>query len=117
MIVHQFIASHLSSPPPPHPYPPISRIVVMSSVSHVDPSWDPYASFQALFHAPVHHLTLEALLVIWVLWLLFRKSYRPEPVELTEEEKNQLIQEWQPEPLVPETPQDHYALNPKVVSR
>lgn len=89
----------------------------MSSITHIDSSWDPYASFQAFLHAPVYHLTLEALLILWVLWLIFRKSYKPEPAELSEEEKNQLIEEWQPEPLVPETPQDHYALHPRIVSR
>jgi len=36
--------------------------------------------------APVYHLTVEAVLVIWILWLiLFRKSYSPvEKSRLTE---------------------------------
>lgn len=79
-------------------------------------SWDPYIHFHAYLQAPVYHLALEGMLILWVLWLLFRKSYKPEPT-LTEKEKDQLIEEWQPEPLVPQTPKDHPALNPRVVTR
>lgn len=65
---------------------------------------------------PPYHLALEALLVGWIIWLVFRKSYKPSDVtELTEKEKEELIAEWQPEPLVPETPADHPALNPLYV--
>lgn len=46
-------------------------------------SWDPYESFQAFLHAPAYHLAIEGCLIIWVLWLIFHKSYKPEP-ELTE---------------------------------
>lgn len=46
-------------------------------------SWDPYASFQAFLHAPAYHLIIEGCLIVWVLWLIFHKSYKPEP-ELTE---------------------------------
>lgn len=41
-----------------------------------------YGTF--LFQAPTYHLALEAVLVIWVFWLLFHKSYKPEKQELTE---------------------------------
>jgi hypothetical protein len=27
--------------------------------------------------APLYHLLVEGVLVIWILWLLFRKSYSP----------------------------------------
>lgn len=58
----------------------------------------------ALVQAPLYHLSLEALLVIWIIRLLFFKSYKiDEKVPLTESEKQELIDEWQPEPLVPET--------------
>ena len=82
-------------------------------------SFDPYASFQAFLQAPSYHLALEGLLLVWVLWLLFRKSYTPAPSELSEKEKEQLIQEWTPEPLVPhldDKDQSHYALNPRIVT-
>jgi hypothetical protein len=77
---------------------------------------DPFIHFHTYLQAPVYHLALEALLIVWVLWLLFRKSYKPEPI-LTEKEKDQLIDEWQPEPLVPDVPKDHPALNPRLVTR
>lgn len=82
----------------------------MSSISHL------YLDLPSYLQAPVYHLALEVLLVLWVMWLLLRKSYKPEPT-LTEKEKDQLIEEWQPEPLVPQTPKDHPALNPRVVTR
>jgi hypothetical protein len=36
-------------------------------------------------HAPLYHLAVEGVLLIWILWLLFRKSYSPvEKNKLTE---------------------------------
>jgi hypothetical protein len=36
-------------------------------------------------HAPLYHLAVEAVLLLWILWLLFRKSYTPaEKNKLTE---------------------------------
>ena len=38
-----------------------------------------------VIHAPFYHLAFEGFLVIWILWLLFRKSYSPsEKSKLTE---------------------------------
>lgn len=35
--------------------------------------------------APLYHLAVEAFLFVWILWLLFRKSYKPvEKNKLTE---------------------------------
>ena len=35
--------------------------------------------------APFYHLLIEALLLVWIFWLLFRKSYSPtEKCKLTE---------------------------------
>ncbi len=106
--------------------------------------------FDSLLLAPTYHLALEGCLLMCVLWLIFHKSYRPEPSQLTEQvfnnlfkffvqisifflflfsfilknffcfcnhqEKEELINEWTPEPLVPNTPSDHYALNPRIVT-
>lgn len=36
-------------------------------------------------HAPIYHIVVEALLLVWILWLLFRKSYNPD-------EKNKLTE-------------------------
>ncbi|KAK8785562.1 hypothetical protein V5799_008073 [Amblyomma americanum] len=37
-------------------------------------SWELYEMFEAFLRAPAYHLALEALLFVWVLWLLLRKS-------------------------------------------
>lgn len=43
------------------------------------------------------------------------KTFRRQ-VNVTQlQEKEALISDWEPEPLVPETPPDHPALNPKCV--
>lgn len=79
--------------------------------------WELYEMFQAFLQAPIYHLVLEGLLMMWVLWLIFRKSYNPqEKTILTEKEKEELIAEWTPEPLVPDVDENHPALHPKVVS-
>lgn len=38
-----------------------------------------------ILKAPIYHLGLEGLLLLWVLWLIFHKSYKPKPPELSEE--------------------------------
>ncbi|RWS17075.1 serine palmitoyltransferase 1-like protein [Dinothrombium tinctorium] len=75
-----------------------------------------YQLLEGMVKAPTYHLILEAFLLLWVLWLIFRKSYKPEAKELTEQEKEELINEWKPEPLVPTVPQNHYALKPRIVN-
>jgi len=52
---------------------------------------------------PMHMLT-ELALVILVLWLVFKEDQRKQPSDsdkLTVREQEELIREWQPEPLVP----------------
>ncbi|CAG2166924.1 unnamed protein product [Oppiella nova] len=82
----------------------------------MDLKWELKEMFDSLVSAPKYHLALEGCLVMCVLWLIFHKSYRPEASKLTEKEKEELINEWTPEPLVPDTPADHYALNPRIVT-
>ncbi|XP_062519443.1 serine palmitoyltransferase 1-like isoform X2 [Corticium candelabrum] len=56
-----------------------------------------------VLEAPTYHLFLEALLVVWIVYLIgFSQSYRSsrKPTELTHEEQEGLIRDWQPEPLV-----------------
>ncbi|KAJ3118964.1 serine palmitoyltransferase component [Phlyctochytrium bullatum] len=48
---------------------------------------------------------LEALLVAFMLWYFFMKKYKPDSkdeVKLTEKEIQELCDDWEPEPLVPE---------------
>ncbi|CAH8832241.1 unnamed protein product [Trichobilharzia szidati] len=52
--------------------------------------------------APTYHLYFELLLIIGIVWLLFKRSYRiNDVINLSVEEKNQLINEWKPDSLVP----------------
>uniref|UniRef100_A0A0K0DWU0 Serine palmitoyltransferase 1 n=1 Tax=Strongyloides stercoralis TaxID=6248 RepID=A0A0K0DWU0_STRER len=64
------------------------------------------------------HYAVETLLLgIIVYMFLFRKKATKKEIvsSLSDEEIEQYINEWEPEPLVPDTPQDHPALNPKFV--
>ncbi|XP_019715238.1 serine palmitoyltransferase 1-like, partial [Hippocampus comes] len=57
--------------------------------------------------APSYHLILEGILILWIIRLLFSKTYRlHETNKLTEKEKEDLIEEWQPEPLAPTISKD-----------
>ncbi|CAM4672416.1 unnamed protein product [Lepidochelys kempii] len=72
---------------------------------------------QAFYEAPAYHLILEGILILWIIRLLFSKTYKlQERSDLTPKEKEELIEEWQPEPLVPPVSKDHPALNYKIVS-
>ncbi|XP_046684296.1 serine palmitoyltransferase 1 [Homalodisca vitripennis] len=61
-----------------------------------------------------HHLFLEFLLIIWVLWLISKKN-KKDGLNLTESEKDALIRDFEPEPLVTEVSSTHYALKPRIV--
>ncbi|KAK3089463.1 hypothetical protein FSP39_003823 [Pinctada imbricata] len=78
--------------------------------SFIPESWEMYDMIQAFLQAPSYHLFVEVLLILWIFKLLFfSKQYAPESV-LTEKEKEELIAEWQPEPLTPDVPDDHPVL-------
>eukprot|EP00128_Syssomonas_multiformis_P007808 Colp12_sorted_trinity150504_noHs@12096 len=63
------------------------------------------AVYQSYAEVPMYHLILEVVLVIWVFKLIFTPSYKPgEDMKLTEAEVEDLIDTWQPEPLVPSAP-------------
>ncbi|OCU01214.1 hypothetical protein XELAEV_18007003mg [Xenopus laevis] len=72
---------------------------------------------QAFYEAPAYHLILEGILILWIIRLIFSKTYKlQERSDLTEKEKEELIDEWRPEPLVPPVSKDHPALNYNIVS-
>lgn len=76
---------------------------------------DFYSLLESFQQTPYYHLVFEIFLILAVSYLvLFRK---PKPIEkkLTEKEKQELIDEWQPEPLVPAVDQNHPALNTRVL--
>ncbi|RMZ96394.1 Serine palmitoyltransferase 1 [Brachionus plicatilis] len=67
-------------------------------------------------NAPFYHLVVEAFLLVWILWLIFRKSYSPpEKNKLTEKDKKELLEEWTPEPLVPNYDFRESIVKPRVV--
>ncbi|XP_026798598.3 serine palmitoyltransferase 1 [Pangasianodon hypophthalmus] len=71
---------------------------------------------QAFYEAPAYHLILEGILILWIIRLLFSKTYKlQERSDLTDKEKEELIEEWQPEPLVPVL-KDQPSLNYDVVT-
>ena len=76
---------------------------------------DFYGLLQSLQHAPFYHLSLELVLVLSVLWLVCFRKPRPIERKLTEKEKQDLIDDWQPEPLVPAVDPNHPALNVRVL--
>uniref|UniRef100_A0A8C3AXW8 Serine palmitoyltransferase 1 n=1 Tax=Cyclopterus lumpus TaxID=8103 RepID=A0A8C3AXW8_CYCLU len=72
---------------------------------------------QAFYEAPAYHLILEGILILWIIRLLFSKTYKlHETYKLTEKEKEDLIEEWQPDPLVPPVSKDHPSLSYDVVT-
>lgn len=70
---------------------------------------------QALKRAPVYHLCFEVILLLVVVWLIFFRKPRRIPKKLTEKEKQELIDDWRPEPLVPPVDPKHPALNVRVL--
>lgn len=61
-------------------------------------------------------LTLEALLALGVLWIVLYKRNTKRGKQLTAEQKARLIEEWTPEPLVGNVPDNHPALHTHVVT-
>jgi len=77
--------------------------------------WDLHEMYLAFLQAPLYHLVIEGLLMVWVVWLLLRKPKTRE-TKLTRKEQEELIADWHPEPLVPINPdRSHPALNPLVI--
>ncbi|XP_055627527.1 serine palmitoyltransferase 1 [Toxorhynchites rutilus septentrionalis] len=60
-------------------------------------------------------LTLEALLALGVIWIVFYKRNGKRSKKLSDSEKIELIRSWVPEPLVEEVPDDHPGLHTHLV--
>ncbi|XP_044301984.1 serine palmitoyltransferase 1 isoform X1 [Varanus komodoensis] len=89
----------------------------MAAAEGAGQQWVLVEMVQAFYEAPAYHLILEGFLILWIIRLLFSKTYKlQERSDLTPKEKEELIEEWQPEPLVPPVSKDHPALNYNVVS-
>nr|XP_026690315.1 serine palmitoyltransferase 1 [Ciona intestinalis] len=60
-------------------------------------------AIHSMYQAPLYHLILEGLLLVWIFRLLFFKSYKIQnKIPLSKKEKDDLVKEWTPEPLVPD---------------
>lgn len=58
---------------------------------------------ESTLKVPFFHVVLEVSLVLWIIMLLTKHSYNPREskLELSKEEEDKLIAEWEPEPLIP----------------
>ncbi|CAI4232504.1 unnamed protein product [Auanema sp. JU1783] len=57
-------------------------------------------------------------IVTFIIYYFVKKSFKPVKVKtpkLSEEEIDEILSKWSPEPLVPETQPDHHALNVKLI--
>ncbi|KAJ1362103.1 Serine palmitoyltransferase 1 [Parelaphostrongylus tenuis] len=64
---------------------------------------------------PYLHYYIEAVVVATVVYLFInRRRPKNHSPKLTEKEKDELIGNWRPDPLVPDTPKDHCVLNSKL---
>jgi len=61
------------------------------------------SAFKAFYNAPPYHYVIEFVLLLWIIKLVFYSSDKDSDKNkrLTEAQENELIDEWQPEPLVP----------------
>ncbi|KAL7060749.1 hypothetical protein AAHC03_09653 [Spirometra sp. Aus1] len=78
----------------------------MSFLSQIEDPLSEYTWPRLIYSAlrvPAYHVYFELLLIAGIIWLLFKRSYNiREKFELSEKEKQRLIEEWEPQPLVPE---------------
>ncbi|CAL1530141.1 unnamed protein product [Lymnaea stagnalis] len=70
-------------------------------------TWDMYDLIQGVLQAPWYHIVFEVALVFLILKIYISQSFTPDKTLLTEKEKDILVEEWQPEPLAPDVPDDH----------
>jgi len=75
---------------------------------------DFHSLFDSLKQIPFYHLLFEIFLVLAVTYLIIFRKSRSIEIKLTENEKQELIDQWQPEPLVPIIDQNHPALNVRI---
>ncbi|XP_046480511.1 serine palmitoyltransferase 1 [Neodiprion pinetum] len=75
-------------------------------------------SVDLLSTIPQYHLVLGTFLLLWVAWLTVKRRYNNRQLpELSNDEVERKIANWQPEPLVkPIEKKYHHALKPKLVS-
>ncbi|CAN6587390.1 hypothetical protein ACFX2I_043181 [Malus domestica] len=76
--------------------------IVNATVDWVTATLDAPSSRAVIFGFPIGgHLFVEVLLFLVIVYLFSQNSYRPPRRPLTEQEKDELCEEWAPEPLIP----------------
>lgn len=73
-------------------------------------------SMDILATIPQYHTFIGVFLVLWLLWMVARRSHgrsRPQP---SDEEVRLKLSQWHPEPLIPEVASDHPSLCPRSVT-
>jgi len=76
---------------------------------------DFYSLLESFKQTPFYHLLFEIFLILAVTCLLLFRKPRPIEKKLTEKEKQELIDEWKPDPLVPKVDENHPALNVRIL--
>lgn len=76
---------------------------------------DFYSLLESFKQTPFYHLIFEVFLILAVTYLIVFHKPRPIGKKLTEKEKQELIDDWQPEPLVPNVDPNHPALNVRIL--
>ncbi|CAN6539862.1 unnamed protein product [Malus baccata var. baccata] len=76
--------------------------IVNATVDWVTATLDAPSSRAVIFGFPIGgHLFVEVLLFLVIVYLFSQNSYRPPRRPLTEQEKDELCEEWVPDPLIP----------------
>jgi len=73
----------------------------MSCTADEQKPWIVAEAFHAAFQAPGYHIAIEVILCLFIIYLVFLKKNKSDFKPLSKKEKQQLLDEWRPEPLVP----------------
>lgn len=66
---------------------------------------------------PYYHILLEAVLVLCIAWFISKRRYNSHESALSKEIVESKLARWQPEPLIAESPKEHYSsLNAKYIT-
>ncbi|KAK0068685.1 serine palmitoyltransferase 1 [Biomphalaria pfeifferi] len=76
-------------------------------MAYIPATWDMYDLIQGVLQAPWYHMVFEVALILLIFKIYISQSFSPEKTVLTQKEKDLLVEEWQPEPLTPNVPDDH----------
>lgn len=71
--------------------------------------------YDIFWRAPLYVIGLQVVLVFTIIWLVFHKS-KFNGKRLTPEEKVKLLEQYTPEPLVGDVPEDHPTLTPRMIT-